>query len=80
MEPAGFEGRILEKDSRCHGLSEGAKELNKVQSGVQHVFGAITTGRGGKLVHFEPSSIVCRAATESFLIPFSRIRQGPERP
>jgi IS5 family transposase len=53
LEAAGFESRIHEKGSRCHTLSEEAKERNKVRSTVrarvEHVFGAITTGMRGKL-------------------------------
>jgi transposase, IS5 family len=53
LEAAGFEGRIHEKGSRCHPLSEEIKERNKVRSTVRlrtdHVFGAITTGMSGKL-------------------------------
>ncbi|WP_259724236.1 transposase [Synechococcus sp. CS-1332] len=53
LEVAGFESRSHEKGSRCHPLSEEAKERNKARSGVwsrvEHVFGAITTGMRGKL-------------------------------
>ena len=53
LELAGFESRIHGKDSRCHPLSEEAKERNKIRSSmramVEHVFGAITTGMRGKL-------------------------------
>jgi IS5 family transposase len=53
LEMAGFQSRIHEKGSRCHPLSEEAKDRNKVRSGVrarvEHVFGAITTSMHGKL-------------------------------